>query len=112
LLTVSLHKIRIHGKHGVYPEEAILGNWFEVDVDITMHADASETWPYVDYSLINDVVREVFSTPTQLLETLVKNIHQKLKLLAPDGNIVKVSIRKLNPSVNGDAAYSQVSFEQ
>ncbi len=34
MLTVSLHGIKVHAPHGLYEQEHVLGNNFEVDVDI------------------------------------------------------------------------------
>lgn len=111
MFTVSLHDIRIHGKHGLYPEEAVLGNWFEVDVDICIAVKTAEEWPFIDYTTINGVVHEVFATPTKLLETLVRSIHNNLKAAAPSGAVVKVAIRKMHPPMPGDVGYAQVQFE-
>lgn len=112
MLTVSLHNIRIHGKHGLYPEEAILGNWFEVDVDVKVQVTAKDKWPFVDYSVINKKVHDIFGNPTPLLETLVLQIHESLKSMAPEGSVVRVAIRKMHPPMPGDVAYSQVCFEE
>ena len=111
MLTVSLHGIRIHGKHGLYPEEAILGNWFEVDIDVKAPIAFSDKWPFIDYSAINTIVHDIFIKPTQLLETLVQRIHESLKSIAPEGSVVRVAIRKMHPPVPGDVAYAQVCFE-
>jgi len=112
MLTVSLHNIRIHGKHGLYPEEAILGNWFEVDVDVKAAVlTTTEKWPFIDYSVINTCVHDIFAKPTHLLETLVQKIHESLKSIAPEGSVVRVAIRKMHPPMPGDVAYAQVCFE-
>jgi dihydroneopterin aldolase len=111
MLTVSLHKIRIHGKHGLYPEEAILGNWFEVDVDIDAPVDAGTEWPFIDYTAVNKTVHDIFIRPTQLLETLVRRIHEALKKISPQGAVITVAIRKMHPPMPGDVGYAQVRFE-
>lgn len=111
MLTVSLHNIRIHGKHGLYPEEAILGNWFEVDVDINANVAADEEWPFIDYTVVNTTVHDIFIKPTQLLETLVRRIYEALRLIAPDGAVIAVAIRKMHPPMPGDVGYTQVRFE-
>ncbi len=111
MLTVSLHKIRIHGKHGLYPEEAVLGNWFEVDVDIQANTNEGAEWPFIDYTAVNKTVHDLFVNPTQLLETLVRRIHEALKAVAPDGAVIAVTIRKMHPPMPGDVAYAQVRYE-
>lgn len=111
MLTVSLHHIRIHGKHGLYPEEAILGNWFEVDVDVHAAVTEEAEWPFIDYTAINKTVHEVFVKPTKLLETLVRTIHAALKSLSPEGSVITVAIRKMHPPMPGDVGYAQVRYE-
>ena len=111
LLTVSLHNIRIHGKHGLYPEESVLGNWFEIDVDIRATVQPEAEWPFIDYTAVNKVVHELFIKPTQLLETLVRRIHEALKTISPDGAVIGVAIRKMHPPMPGDVGYAQVRYE-
>ena len=111
MLTVSLHNIRIHGKHGLYPEEAVLGNWFEIDVDINAGVAEGVEWPFIDYTLVNTTVHDIFIKPTQLLETLVRRIHEALKAVAPKGSVIAVAIRKMHPPMPGDVGYAQVRYE-
>lgn len=109
MLTVSLHGIKIHAPHGLYPEEHILGNRFEVDVDIWL-SDA-QPWPFADYTLIQKIVADTFEMPGQLLETFVANIHASLKEKIPVSEKIRVSVRKLHPPMPGEVAYAQVTFE-
>ena len=109
MLTVSLHGIKIHAPYGLYPEEHILGNEFETDVDVWL-PDA-QPWPFVDYTLIRQIVADVFARPGQLLETFVYNIHQALQEKFPEAIKIRVSIKKLHPPMPGEVAYAQVSFE-
>ena len=111
MLSVSLHNIRIHGKHGLYPEEAVLGNWFEIDIDVHAPVSAEEKWPFIDYSVINTTVHDVFSKPTQLLETLVRKVHEALKAIVPQNAVIRVAIRKMHPPMPGDVGYAQVCYE-
>lgn len=111
MLTVSLHGIRLHAPHGLYPQEHVLGNDFEVDVDVFINVAHNQPWPFVDYALIQGIVANVFQQPGQLLETFVHNIHSALKLNTPNAEKVKVAVRKLHPPLNGDVSYAQVCFE-
>lgn len=109
MLTVSLHGIKIHAPHGLYPEEHILGNQFEVDVDIWL-PDA-QPWPFADYTLIRKVVADIFQQPGQLLETFTLNIHTSLKNTFPGSEKIKVVVRKLHPPMPGEVVYAQVCYE-
>ena len=111
MLTVSLHNIRIHGKHGLYPEEAVLGNWFEIDVDIKAETVDGVAWPFIDYAMISETVHTIFTKPSKLLENLVSAIHQSIKEKSPVGSVIRVAIRKMHPPIPGDIGYSQVCYE-
>ena len=109
MLTVSLHGIKIHAPIGLYPEEKITGNDFEIDVDVWL-PDA-QPWPFADYTLIHKTVAEIFQQPAELLETVVFNIHSSIKAGIPFAEKIKVTVRKLNPPMKGNVAYSQVCYE-
>ena len=110
MLTVSLHKIKLIAPHGLYPQEHILGNSFEVDVDIWLQ-DA-QPWPFADYTVIQQTVAGIFNEQGHLLETFVYNIHTSIKSAFPEAEKVRVAVRKLNPPMPGEVAYAQVCFEQ
>jgi 7,8-dihydroneopterin aldolase/epimerase/oxygenase len=110
MLTVSLHGIHIHAPHGLYPQEHILGNEFEIDVDVFVNA-TTEEWPFIDYTLIREAVAAIFQQPGHLLETFVKNIHAALKHQFPESQKIKVAVRKLRPPMIGEVRYSQVCYE-
>jgi 7,8-dihydroneopterin aldolase/epimerase/oxygenase len=111
MLTVSLQGIKLHAPHGLYPQEHILGNEFEIDVDIFIPVSHSQPWPFVDYTLVYDMVSEVFSQQGQLLETFVQNIHSSLKQNVPEAEKIKVVVRKLHPPLPGDVRSAQVCYE-
>jgi dihydroneopterin aldolase len=109
MLTVSLHGIKIIAPHGLYPEEHILGNTFEIDVDIFL-PDALP-WPFADYTIIRKTVTDTFQQPGKLLETFALHIHAALKENFPVADKIKVAVRKLHPPMPGHVAYAQVCYE-
>jgi 7,8-dihydroneopterin aldolase/epimerase/oxygenase len=109
MLTVSLHGIKIIAPHGLYPEEHILGNTFEIDVDVWLNDQ--QPWPFADYTLIQKTVAEIFQQPGQLLETFVIHIHKALKKSIPGTEKIKVAVRKLHPPMAGSVGYAQVCYE-
>jgi dihydroneopterin aldolase len=111
MLTISLHGIKLHAPIGLYPQERILGNYFEVDVDIYMPVDNDKHWPFIDYSVVYDIVLNIFQQQEKLLETVVHKVHTALKLKAPGAEKIKVAVRKLHPPLNGDVHYAQVAYE-
>lgn len=110
MLTVSLYGIKLIAPVGLYPQEHILGNNFEVDVDISL-PDA-RPWPFADYTLIHKIVNDTFRKEGQLLETFVYNIHSGLREQFPFAEKIRVAVRKLNPPMPGQVAWSQVCYEK
>lgn len=111
MLTVSLHGITLRAPHGLYPQEHVLGNDFEIDIDVLLSVEDNRPWPFADYTLINETVRQVFNQPGQLLETFVQHIHAALKAQFTEAAKIKVAVRKLRPPMAGDVQYAQVCFE-
>ncbi|XZF13488.1 dihydroneopterin aldolase [Chitinophagaceae bacterium MMS25-I14] len=111
MLTVSLHDIRIHAPHGLYPQEHILGNLFDVDVDVFVPVPDAQQWPFIDYTLIRKLVAEVFNRPGQLLETFVQLIWKALREQFPEAEKIKVAVRKLRPPMPGDVGFAEVCYE-
>lgn len=111
MLTISLHGIRIFAKVGLYPEEKINGNDFEVDVDVTVNITSDEVFPFIDYAVIYQIVEEAFKKEGELLETFVKLIHTAVKEKFSEAEKVRVAVRKLYPPLGADVLYSQVMIE-
>lgn len=111
MLTVSLHGIRIQAAHGLYPQEQLLHNEFEIDVDIHIPARGGESLPYVDYTLIHDIVTRVFEEPGKLLETFVQHIYNDIRNSVPEAEKISVAIRKMHLPVQGEVHYAQVKYE-
>ena len=112
MLTISLHGIQLHAKIGLYPEEKIKGNDFEVDVDVFVKTVEGKPFPFYDYAIIHGIVTDAFMNDVELLEQLVKTIHCNLKNTFKEAEKIKVTVRKMNPPLSSDVRYSQVSFEQ
>lgn len=111
MLTVSLHNISISAKRGLYAEEHKITNDFEVDVDVYVPAHSTDSLPFVDYTILREIVAQAFDEPYELLEHFIRDIHTSLKLKFPEAEKVKVVIRKMHPPMPGRVGYSQVAFE-
>ena len=109
---VALEGMRFHAYHGFYDEEQILGNYFVVDVKITTDIGAAaatdELHETINYEMIYEITRIVMEQPVRLLETLVDGIIAGLKHQFSSIQDVHVSIKKENPPLGGEVAYSVV----
>jgi 7,8-dihydroneopterin aldolase/epimerase/oxygenase len=110
MLSVSLHGIVIKAPIGLYPEEKIVGNTFETDVDIWL--PDVQPWPFADYSIVHQTVHSVFAAPHELIETVVFDIHTILAAQFPFAQKIRVAVRKLAPPLSGQVAFSQVCYER
>lgn len=110
-LVVSLHGIRLHALIGMYEEEKILGNDFEIDVDVTLAVPAGASLPFADYTRINALVHEEFCRRAALLEEIIPSLHAALGAAFPAATDVRIAIRKLHPPMPGEVAYAQVVFD-
>lgn len=111
MLTVSLHGIAISAARGLYAEEHLLNNHFQVDADVLMPAEKVDALPFVDYTLIRKAVDDAFSRKYDTLEQFIQDIHKKLKTEFPHAEKIRIAIRKLNPPMSGQTAYAQVVYE-
>lgn len=81
--TIELEKMRFYARHGVFPQERAVGNWFEVSVSLTYETDA-ETAPddnlagTINYARVAEIVTHEMAIPSQLLETVALRIRRAL----------------------------------
>lgn len=81
--TIELEKMRFHARHGVFPQERTVGNWFEVSVSLTYEADADiapddNLAGTINYARVAEIVAHEMAIPSQLLETVALRIRRAL----------------------------------
>jgi dihydroneopterin aldolase len=106
LATIQLRQMRFHARHGVLPEEAVLGQLWIVDlelvVDIAQAAasdDLAHTVNYADvYSLCQDImVNERFA----LIEALANHILSSVLSAHPRVKTATITIHKPQAPIPG-----------
>lgn len=106
LATIHLKKLRFHGRHGVLPEEATLGQPWIVDLDLVVDIaqaaatdDLAQTVNYADvYSLCQDIVEnERFA----LIETLANHILSSVLATHPRVKAATVTVHKPHVPIPG-----------
>lgn len=113
LQTVALKDVRCHAFHGFYPEEHLIGCVFMVDAEVTFETDTQDTENLdktVNYEVLNNFILEEMQQIQLLLETVVKNILEKIKTRYPFILTAKVGIRKMNPPMPGQIGHSFVEL--
>jgi len=112
MLTIHLHNLLFHSFHGMYKEEKIFGNDFEVSVDVSIKAQENITKlrQSVDYVSLYAIIKEVMDQPTPLLEKLVQELAEKIRLLDEKIEGVSISIKKVNPPIGNLQGTVGVSY--
>jgi dihydroneopterin aldolase len=114
LLTIHLHNLLFHAHHGLYDEEQLLGNEFEVNITIKhipITAQIISLDQTINYAAVYDMVKKRMNTPTPLLETLAQELCQSILENFIQAESVLFSIKKLNPPITQFQGSVGVSFE-
>jgi 7,8-dihydroneopterin aldolase/epimerase/oxygenase len=112
---IYLKGLRFFGYHGVYPEEALTGHWFELDLTVAMPKDAGmdsdDLAHTLDYELLYNICHRVMGERTSLLETLGQRIIAEIRRSAPQSGKIKLHIAKMNPLFSGQCRSVAIGFE-
>ena len=113
MLSIHLHNILLFAHHGIYEEEKILGNEFELNITIK-HAPRQLPVKHladtVDYSLVYELVKKRMAIPTPLLETVVTEIAQQILATFSLAEEITIAIRKTHPPISQMQGSVGVSF--
>jgi len=99
---IELNKLRFHSGHGVYEQEKLTGNIFEVDLVIHFKAsgpvlDLCDTINYADAFA---VVKNHMDQPVQLLETLAERVLDDIGAMDQRIQSVVIRITKCDPPIS------------
>jgi dihydroneopterin aldolase len=114
MLSIHLHNIVFFAHHGIYEEEKILGNEFELNITIRhspQHLPVKHLADTVDYIAVYELVKKRMAIPTSLLETLATEIAQQILAQFSLAETVFISIKKMHPPVSQLKGNVGVSFE-
>ena len=96
--SISITGIRCYGYIGFFPEEKVLGQWFEVDLtlglDLTVPSKSDALEDTVDYSSIVKTVQELVKNSKFSLLEKVADVIATAILQQPLVQDVKVSLTK------------------
>ncbi|RBL89212.1 dihydroneopterin aldolase [Chitinophaga flava] len=114
MLTIALEQAAFRAYHGYFPEEAVIGNDFLLDIIVRIPGtvaidDLSET---VNYQGLYEIAKEVMAVPKPLLEEVVYALSDALKERYPSILKSTVTLRKLNPPMGAPIRNSLVSLEK
>jgi len=100
--------------HGLHEEEKIIGNYFEVSLDITMLngivvQSIDDTLNYVE---VYEIVKHKMNQHTLLLEVLAANIATAIYSLNNKIHKISITIKKVTPPITNFSGQVGVTFEK
>jgi dihydroneopterin aldolase len=102
---VALEGMEFYAQHGYYAEERVLGNKYTVDVFI--HLDFSQAAVHdklegtINYERVYQIIAEVMSIDTLLLEHLAAKMIKAIGREFPVVEKVRIKVSKHDPPIKG-----------
>lgn len=114
MLAIHLQKLKFYAFHGLYEEEKILGNEFEVTLSVKFilkQFPCRTIDQTINYVLLFDLVKERMNKPTPLLETIASEIANQIFEEFQIVEEVIISITKLTAPIISFTGVVGVSLE-
>lgn len=114
MLTIHLDKLKFHSFHGIYDEEKIIGNPFEVSaiVELDVQEKITRLHQTVDYVVIYDIIKTRMLKSTALLETVAQELTELVHDTDKRIKSVSITIKKLSPPVENFQGTVGVSYKK
>ena len=114
MFTINLHNLIFHAYHGVYDEEKILGNTFEVNVALEFLPDKPITSleHTINYATVYQIIKQQMALATPVLETLAQELAQKIYDFDNRIKSISVSVEKKNPPISNMEGSVSVHYKK
>jgi dihydroneopterin aldolase len=103
---IQVNNIKLYAFHGCLEEEAKIGSWYrvgvEVEADLSKSSISDELTDTVDYVHLNHIVKEEMAIRSKLLEEVAKRILDRMFLELEMIKKTSVSVAKINPPIGGN----------
>jgi len=113
---IRIEQMEFYSYHGHFEEERIVGNRFQVDVemetDCSVPAQSDELADALDYQTAYNLIREEMKVKSYLLEHIAQRILDALYNHFPQLIRAKVRVSKLNPPMGGKIRAVSVELEK
>ena len=103
---IQVNNIKLYANHGCLNEEAMIGSWYRVDIEVEVNlakssiSDALEDT--VDYVHLNHIVKEEMAKRSKLLEEVARRILDRFFLELKMIKTATVRVAKINPPIGGN----------
>ena len=103
---IQVNNIKLYAYHGCLEEEAKIGSWYrvavEVKADIKKSAKTDNLKDTVDYVHLNLIVKEEMAIRSKLLEEVAQRILNRFFKVIPLIKKAKIEVAKINPPIGGN----------
>ena len=99
MLSVHLFDLNFYAFHGLYAEEAKVGNNFQVNLTVTYQEDLltlNDINSLINYEVLYDIVKKRMAIPSHLLEEVADTIILKIRHKYSMVKDISISIFKLH----------------
>ena len=113
--TILLPQMQFHARHGVMPQERLVGAQFTVSLEAQVRFDealqSDRLEGTVSYADIHQAVKEEMDIPSALLEHVAGRIARRLFHDFPLIESLKIELMKQNPPMGADMPAAGVRLE-
>lgn len=103
---IKVNNIKLYAFHGCLEEEAKIGSWYRVDVevkaDLKKSSKTDNLVDTVDYVHLNAIVKKEMAIRSELLEQVAQRILDRFFKEIPMLKKAKVAVAKINPPIGGN----------
>ncbi len=103
---IQVNNSKLYAYHGCLEEEARIGSWYRVDVeveaDLSKSAKTDELSDTVDYVHLNYIVKEEMAIRSKLLEEVAQRILDRFFREISMIEEATVKVAKINPPIGGN----------
>lgn len=114
MLTIHLKDLRFKACHGLFEEELILDNDFEVDLSVSYLPEripVCSIHETINYAELYELTKAVMEKPIALLETIATQLVSDIFLHFSMAQFVGITIRKMHPPLNNFEGVAAVSYD-
>ena len=108
--TITLDSLRFYAYHGAEPQEAIVGAWYTVDINITADVTAAilsdDLNTTINYAKVAEIIKQQMQIRSALLEHVAGRIANALLNGFPAITSLTIKVCKENPPVCAPCATS------
>jgi dihydroneopterin aldolase len=102
---IEINDLRVYAFHGVHEVEQVVGQWYVVNLSLSVDFDLAERnddiFGTIDYSVVNDLVLTEMKIKSKLIEHVAGRIKNAIQQQFPSINTGKITVSKENPPVIG-----------